>query len=323
MSKNLRIVFMGTPEFAVCVLEQIAKGSHDVVSVVTSPDRPAGRGQKIRQSAVKDYAQKNNLPVLQPDKLKDEQFINELINLNADLFVVVAFRMLPSIVWEIPSKGTINLHASLLPDYRGAAPINWAIINGETHTGVTTFFINEHIDTGDIILTQEVEISEAMNAGDLHDKLMNVGAALMSQTIDAISLGDFKRNTQAGLETKDVKSAPKIFKSDCKIDWNNDAQTNHNKIRGLSPYPGAWCTLFNRVKNSEIIFKIMESSKTTVKISVNSRKQLLPSENGILFPCSDTYICVSVLQMEGKRKMNYKEFIAGNSIEDLEINLQS
>jgi methionyl-tRNA formyltransferase len=293
------------------------------VSIVTSPDRPAGRGQKIRQSPVKDYAQKNDLPVLQPDKLKDEQFIDELTDLKADLFIVVAFRMLPSIVWKIPSKGTINLHASLLPDYRGAAPINWAIINGETHTGVTTFFINEHIDTGDIILTQEVEISEAMNAGDLHDKLMNVGAALMSQTIDAISTGDFKRNTQSDLETKDFKSAPKIFKPDCKIDWNQDAITNHNKIRGLSPYPGAWCTLFNRTKNSDLIFKILESSKTTTKISENRRTQLLPSENGILFPCSDNYICVSVLQMEGKRKMKYNEFIAGNSIEDLEINLQS
>jgi len=293
------------------------------VSVVTSPDRPAGRGQKIRQSAVKDYAQKTGLPILQPDKLKDESFINELTNLKADLFIVVAFRMLPSIVWKIPSKGTINLHASLLPNYRGAAPINWAIINGEIRTGVTTFFINERIDTGDIILTQEVEISEAMNAGDLHDKLMNVGASLMSHTIDAIYTGDFKRNTQTELETKDFKSAPKIFKSDCKINWNNDARTNHNKIRGLSPYPGAWCTLFNSSKNSDTSFKIFESSKTTAKISENNRTRILQSENGILFPCSDYYLCVTMLQMEGKRKMNYKEFIAGNSIEDFEINLES
>jgi methionyl-tRNA formyltransferase len=323
MSKKLRIVFMGTPEFAVAVLEQIVQGSHEIVSVVTSPDRPAGRGQKIRQSAVKAFSQKTDLPILQPEKLKDESFINELIELNADLFVVVAFRMLPSIVWKIPSKGTINLHASLLPNYRGAAPINWAIINGEKSTGVTTFFINELIDTGDIILTQEVEITESMNAGDLHDKLMVVGAGLMSQTLDAISLGDFKRNTQTISESKEIQSAPKIFKADCKINWDNDAHANHNKIRGLSPYPGAWCTLVNRAKSSDVIFKIVESSKTTMKISENRRTQLLLSENGILFPCSDHYICVTVLQMEGKRKMNYKEFIAGNSIEDLEISLES
>jgi len=323
MSKKLRIVFMGTPEFAVAVLEQIVQGSHEIVSVITSPDRPAGRGQKIRQSAVKEYAQKTSLPILQPEKLKDESFINDLIDLNADLFVVVAFRMLPSLVWKIPSKGTINLHASLLPNYRGAAPINWAIINGEKITGVTTFFINELIDTGDIILTQEVEITESMNAGDLHDKLMIVGAELISQTLDSISIGDFNRNNQTISESKEFKNAPKIFKADCKINWDNDAHANHNKIRGLSPYPGAWCTLFNSSKNSDTSFKIFESSKTTAKISENNRTRILQSENGILFPCSDYYLCVTMLQMEGKRKMNYKEFIAGNSIEDFEINLES
>ena len=235
---------MGTPEFAVASLDAINK-VHEVVGVVTVADKPAGRGKKIRFSAVKEYALKNNLPLLQPEKLKDEEFVGSLKSLGADLFVVVAFRMLPEVIWNMPPKGTINLHGSLLPDYRGAAPLNWAIINGDSKTGATTFFIEKEIDTGNIIDKVEIEITENMNVGDLHDSLMLKGADLLVHTINNIEQGKAVGTPQAELMTDHIKEAPKIFKDTCRIDWNKSNSEVHNHIRGLSPYPAAWSLLID------------------------------------------------------------------------------
>ena len=319
MPKELRIVFMGTPSFAVTVLDRIIKEGHNVVSVVTAPDRRAGRGQQIRKSEVKIFAESKHLAVIQPTHLKSEGFNKELQKLNADVFIVVAFRMLPAVVWKIPPKGTINLHASLLPEYRGAAPINWAIMNGEVKTGVTTFFINEVIDTGDIIKKQEVDIHEQMTAGELHDILMNCGADLISETLKDIQNGTILRSHQNTEIESELKTAPKIFKEDCKINWIDSIESIYNKIRGLSPYPGAWCALKNKTKNKVFSFKIFASKKTNITVPKDLAKRLARNENGILFPCSDFYLLVTVFQMEGKRRMNYREFIAGNSIDDFEI----
>ena len=319
MPKELRIVFMGTPSFAVTVLDRIIKSGHNVVSVVTAPDRPAGRGQQIRKSEVKLYAESKDLSVIQPTHLKNEGFNKELQKLNADVFIVVAFRMLPAVVWKIPPKGTINLHASLLPQYRGAAPINWAIINGEVKTGVTTFFINEVIDTGDIIKKQEVDIHEHMTAGELHDVLMNCGADLITETLKDIQNGTIRRSHQKKEMESELKPAPKIFKADCQIRWTDSIDLISNKIRGLSPYPGAWCTLKNKTKDKVVSFKLFVSKKTNIKVPKDLAKTLAKEENGILFPCSDYYLLVTEFQMEGKRRMSYGEFIAGNSIEDFEL----
>lgn len=319
MSKKLRIVFMGTPGFAVTILNRIVRSSHDVVAVVTAPDRPSGRGQKIRKSEVKIYAEDEGLTIFQPLNLKADEFINEMKKVNADVFVVVAFRMLPAVIWKIPPLGTINLHASLLPDYRGAAPINWTIINGEKRTGVTTFFINEVIDTGDIIKKRAVDINDEMSAGELHDKLMHVGADLMNDTLTDLSNGKLESKNQNEDEGLALNAAPKIFKEDCQIQWANTLKTNYNKIRGLSPYPGAWSVLKSKSKNKNISFKFFDCRKTNMPVPTEAVGQLLEANNGILFPCSDFYILVVELQMEGKRRMNYKEFLAGNSIEDFEI----
>ena len=240
----MKVVFMGTPEFAVASLDAINK-VHEVVGVLTAADKPAGRGKKIRFSAVKEYALKNDLQLLQPEKLKDEEFVSSLKSLGADLFVVVAFRMLPEVIWNMPPKGTINLHGSLLPDYRGAAPLNWAIINGDSKTGATTFFIEKEIDTGNIIDKVEIEITKNMNVGDLHDRLMLKGANLLVQTINKISQGKLTGTPQAELMTDQIKEAPKIFKDTCRIDWNKSNSEVHNHIRGLSPYPAAWSLLID------------------------------------------------------------------------------
>jgi methionyl-tRNA formyltransferase len=312
--KRLRIVFMGTPEFAVTILDAILKSQHEVIGVVTVADKPAGRGQKIKESAVKVYAKSKNLVILQPEKLKDEQFLSELKELKADIFVVVAFRMLPEIVWEMPPKGTFNLHASLLPKYRGAAPINWAIMNGETETGVTTFFINQIIDTGSILAQENISISENITAGELHDELMHLGASLTVETLDKISIGDIHSIPQDEELAKNLPHAPKIFKADCEIDWNQYAATIHNKIRGLSPYPAAWCSL---LKNGEKLNFKLFSSKITSEVPDSS--VLKKGLDGILFPCMDYYISVSELQPEGKRRMNYKEFLAGNDLASFSI----
>lgn len=312
--KKLRIVFMGTPDFAVTILDSILKSKHEVVGVVTVADKPAGRGQQLKESAVKTYAKAHNLPILQPEKLKDENFLSELKAFNADIFVVVAFRMLPEVVWSMPPKGTFNLHASLLPKYRGAAPINWAIINGETETGVTTFFINQVIDTGEILAQEKVSISENMTAGELHDSLMNLGAKLTVETLNRISTNEIQAIPQDEELAKNSPHAPKIFKADCEIQWNQNAAIIHNKIRGLSPYPAAWCSL---VKNGEKVnFKLFTSKVTT---EVVDSKSLKKEAEGILFPCNDFYISISELQLEGKRRMNFKEFLAGNSLSDYSL----
>tara|TARA_B100000524_G_scaffold65000_3_gene29983 strand:- start:170 stop:1138 length:969 start_codon:yes stop_codon:yes gene_type:complete len=318
MNEGLKIIFMGTPEFAQGILAQIIESNHEVLAVVTAPDRPAGRGQKLRQSAVKLYSASKNIDVLQPEKLRDEVFIETLKKYNADLFVVVAFRMLPEVVWAIPPKGTINLHGSLLPNYRGAAPINWAIINGEKRSGVTTFFINEKIDTGDIIKRSAVDISENMTAGELHNLLMVDGAELVLETLDQIESHNVEKEKQMDIQIDTIKHAPKIFKADCKIEWALEAQAIHNKIRGLSPYPGAWCKIEHKSKGSVVQFKLF-SSMLTNKVPALGDKNLKTSEKGILFPCKDLFLLVDELQMEGKRRMNFKEFLSGNKIEDFAL----
>ena len=312
---SLRIVFMGTPSFAVKTLETILDSHHQVVGVVTAMDKPAGRGKKIKQSDVTVFAKEQGLNVLQPENLKDEQFVAQLESLKADLFVVVAFRMLPKVIWTIPPKGTINLHASLLPALRGAAPINWAIMNGLTETGVTTFFINEVIDTGKIIDQRKVSIGENMNCGELHDVLKNEGAELLLETINQLSRGGIQALEQ---ETNVSTEAPKIFKKDCEINWNNKSLHIHNQIRGLSPYPAAWCILYNRKKQEQFQFKLLASELNNQSPKSDS-KQLILGENGILFPCSDGYIAIQELQAEGKTRMNYKAFIAGNDVSDWEL----
>ena len=306
---------MGTPSFAVKTLETILDSHHQVVGVVTAMDKPAGRGKKIKQSDVTVFAKEQGLNVLQPENLKDEQFVAQLESLKADLFVVVAFRMLPAVIWAMPPKGTINLHASLLPHLRGAAPINWAIMNGLTETGVTTFFINEVIDTGKIIDQRKVSIGENMNCGELHDVLKNEGAQLLLETINQLSRGGIQALEQ---ETNVSTEAPKIFKKDCEINWNNKSLHIHNQIRGLSPYPAAWCILYNRKKQEQFQFKLLASELNNQSPKKDS-KQLILGENGILFPCSDGYIAIKELQAEGKTRMNYKAFIAGNDVSDWEL----
>ena len=249
---DVRIVFMGTPDFAVVTLKALIDHNFNVVGVITAPDRPSGRGRKLNQSAVKKYASEQQLTILQPTNLKNESFLNELKTLDANLQIVVAFRMLPKVVWQLPSLGTFNLHASLLPDYRGAAPIHWAIINGETKTGVTTFFIDEKIDTGAIILQEETTINDTETTGDLHDKLMNIGSQLVVKTVKLIQKGEVKTIVQQLNDNVISKEAPKIFKETCKIDWKQPLDKIYNKIRGLNPFPGAWCVLNN---NGEISCK--------------------------------------------------------------------
>lgn len=307
---------MGTPEFAVEILKKLHIEGINIKGVITAPDKPAGRGQKIHQSAVKEYAIENNLNILQPTNLKDPAFIEQLEELNADLFVVVAFRMLPTVVWKMPKYGTINLHASLLPNYRGAAPINWAIINGETETGVTTFFIEEEIDTGKIIEQAKVTIGENEDVGSLYHRLMTLGAEVMFSTVIKIAEGNINSVPQNNYDLTVIKPAPKIFKPDCEIDFNSPVETVHNFCRGLSPYPAAWCKLFNSTKNETKTYKIFSTQKTNIK---SNEKKLSHNENGLLIPCCDFQLLVTEIQPEGKRKMNFKEFLAGNQVSDLSI----
>ena len=251
--KDLRIIFMGTPDFAVATLKALVEEGKNIVGVITAPDKPAGRGRKIQESAVKKYAHENRLNVLQPEKLKNPEFVTELKALKADLQVVVAFRMLPEIVWNMPELGTFNLHGSLLPQYRGAAPLNWAVINGETKTGVTTFLLDQKIDTGKIIFKKEIDIWENDTVGTIHDSLMEIGAKLVVETVDALGNGNYKTIAQSEImDEADIKHAPKIFKEDCKIDWANDVESVRNLIRGLSPYPAAWSNLVHKESGKNI-----------------------------------------------------------------------
>jgi methionyl-tRNA formyltransferase len=308
-----RIIFMGTPEFAVHILEQMLHTGLNVVGVVTAPDKPAGRGQQMNESAVKKCARELGVPTLQPDNLKDSVFLEQLSAFNADLFVVVAFRMLPEVVWSMPPKGTINLHASILPQYRGAAPINRAIMNGESETGVTTFFIEKDIDTGKIIEQNRLNIGPEETAGELHDRLMLLGAETTISTARKIFSGEATGIDQSDLMHNHIKSAPKIFRNDCRIDWKLNVAEVHNFIRGLSPYPAAWTELISTGGDRKT-FKLFRSVKTD--IAVSDPFTLIEHKEGILFPCSDRYILISELQPEGKRKMNHKEFLAGNRLSD-------
>lgn len=303
--RDLRIVFMGTPDFAVATLDALVKSKFNVVGVVTAPDKPAGRGQKMQQSAVKKYALEHNLTILQPNNLKSEEFLTELKNLNANLQIVVAFRMLPKEVWQLPAYGTFNLHASLLPNYRGAAPINWVIINGETKTGVTTFFIDEKIDTGSIILQEEVIIGDDETLGELHDKLMEVGSSLVVKTVQQIEKGTVKTIKQPEIEEK---SAPKIFTETCKINWNDTLTNTYNLIRGLNPYPAAWTTLLNN--DDEIKVKIYDVKKESASHQYITGT-VITSKNEIKVAVAGGYIILQSLQLAGKKQMDSKSLLNG------------
>jgi methionyl-tRNA formyltransferase len=304
--EKLRIIFMGTPEFAVGILDTIIKNNYEVVGVITAADKPAGRGQKLKYSAVKEYALENNLTLLQPTNLKDESFLEELKSLNANLQIVVAFRMLPKVVWEMPALGTFNLHASLLPNYRGAAPINWAIINGEAKTGVTTFFIDDKIDTGAMILSSETEISPSENAGHLHDRLMVLGSSTVMETLQLIESGNVTTTIQH--DSAEIKTAYKLNKENCKIDWTKSASEINNLIRGLSPYPAAWC--FFSDKNEEWNVKIYEA----IMISEQHEHPigaLLCTKKEMKVAITDGYLQILSLQFPGKKKMNTHELLNG------------
>jgi len=294
---------MGTPDFAVASLDALVQANFDVVAVVTAPDKPAGRGQKLNESAVKKYAVEKGIPVLQPEKLKNPAFIEELRSYQADLQVVVAFRMLPEIVWNMPAKGTINLHGSLLPQYRGAAPINHAIINGEKESGVTTFFLKQEIDTGDIILSDSVPIADDETAGELHDKLMVVGANLLVKTLLAIEANNITEQPQP--QNDDLKHAPKIFKEDCKIDWNSPAQTIHNLIRGLSPYPTAFTFLNDKT------LKVFKAEMEDKEPGIVAGGFLTDGKTYLKFAAKDGFIKLLDIQYEGKKRMLIEDFLRG------------
>lgn len=304
--EKLRIIFMGTPEFAVGILDTIIKNNYEVVGVITAADKPAGRGQKLKYSAVKEYALENNLNLLQPTNLKDESFLEELKSLNANLQIVVAFRMLPKVVWEMPSLGTFNLHASLLPNYRGAAPINWAIINGETKTGVTTFFIDDKIDTGAMILSSETAIDDTQNAGQLHDRLMHLGCDTVIVTLKAIESGNATTTIQS--DPSDIKTAYKLNKENCKIDWSKSITEIYNLIRGLSPYPAAWC--FFGDKNEEWNVKIYEA-KAILEEHTHSIGSLICTKKEMKIAVDKGYIQIVSLQFPGKKKMTTPELLNG------------
>ncbi|ABQ03176.1 methionyl-tRNA formyltransferase [Flavobacterium johnsoniae] len=309
--EKLRIIFMGTPEFAVGILDTIIKNNYDVVGVITAADKPAGRGQKIKYSAVKEYALANNLTLLQPTNLKDESFLAELKALNANLQIVVAFRMLPKVVWEMPNLGTFNLHASLLPNYRGAAPINWAIINGETKTGVTTFFIDDKIDTGAMILNSEIAIEPAENAGQLHDRLMNLGSTTVIDTLKVIENGNVITTIQE--DNNDIKTAYKLNKENCKIDWTKSGDEINNLIRGLSPYPAAWC--FLKDKNEELSIKIYEAKLLEEAHSYEAGK-LISGKKEIKIAIKNGFIQLLSLQLPGKKRMQVAELLNGITFSD-------
>ena len=307
----MKIVFFGTPGFAVGVLSKIVENKYNVIAVVTAPDKPAGRGKKLQASDVKEFALSKNIPVLQPEKLKSEEFIHQLKTINADVFVVVAFRMLPELVWKMPPKGTFNLHASLLPQYRGAAPINWAVINGEKETGVTTFFIKQEIDTGNIIFQEKVHIQETWDAGILHDVLMDIGSNLVVKTLDSIEKNTISSFPQAATkENVLLKSAPKIFKEDCKINFNDTAKTIHLKCKGLSPFPGAWCTMVIGDKNYTL--KIFETSVLDEDTN-NAEICTTQSDNKtyIKVKTNDKWLSLLSFQLEGKKRMKVDEFLRG------------
>lgn len=308
MNRELRIVFIGTPDFAVESLQLLVENNYTIVGVITAPDKPAGRGQQLHQSAVKKYALEHKLNVLQPTNLKSEEFLLELKALQANIQVVVAFRMLPEVVWNMPELGTFNLHASLLPQYRGAAPINWAIINGEKETGVTTFFLKHKIDTGDVIMQEKVKIGDNETAGELHDKLMSIGAELVLKTIQQLEQGEVTTITQD--ESIELKEAYKIFKPFCKIDWNKDISIIHNHVRGLSPYPTAFTAFKHKSTGETISCKIFKTQKELVEHQ-DAIGTICSAKNELKIAVQGGYIQLVELQLAGKKRMNVAALLNG------------
>jgi methionyl-tRNA formyltransferase len=303
----MKIVFMGTPQFAVASLDELIKAGSEIAGVITAPDKPSGRGQKVTESAVKQYAVANGLRVLQPTNLKDPDFLAELRSLDADLQVVVAFRMLPEEVWNMPDKGTINLHASLLPNYRGAAPLNWVLINGEKESGVTTFFLKHDIDTGNVLFTEKVTLTGHETAGELHDRLMNKGAGLLVKTVKAVESGRYNEHPQSTLLTDNIelKTAPKIYKNDCKINWNLPVTWVYNFIRGLSPSPAAFTELNDKT------FKIYKCEFQETEPGIQPGAFLTDNKTYLKFAAQDGFINVTDVQLEGKKRMEIGEFLRG------------
>ena len=320
--KDIRIVYMGTPDFAVPTLDALVQGGYNVVGVITMPDKPAGRGHKMQYSPVKEYALAHDLPLLQPEKLKDEAFLEQLRQWKADLQIVVAFRMLPEVVWAMPRLGTFNLHAALLPQYRGAAPINWAVINGETETGATTFFLSHEIDTGRIILKRKMPIAPDENVGSVHDRLMEMGKGLVTETVDLLieAEGDISKIETIEQESlyndiRELKPAPKIFKETCAIDWNDTARNIFNKVRGLSPYPTAWTEL--KAANGDTISPVKIYKVSIVEEGKDNGNNIghleTDSKSHIHINCSDGTIALEELQLPGKKRMDVKSLLNGVS----------
>ncbi len=308
--KQLRIVFMGTPEFAVTSLKSLVENGYNVVGVVTAPDRPSGRGLQLHQSDVKRYAESYGLPVLQPEKLKDENFLRELKSLQVDLQVIVAFRMLPEVVWNMAPLGTFNLHGSLLPRYRGAAPLNWAIINGDHETGVTTFLLKQEIDTGNILFREEVQIGPEETFGELHDKLMVIGANLVIKTVNALADGNVKPLPQSSLKIDPERlHAPKIFKETCKINWQKTADSIHHLVRGLSPYPAAWTSFVG--SGSETGVKIFKVAPENISHNYQPGEILSDNKNYLKIACADGFLHIRDLQLAGKKRLEIAPFLRG------------
>lgn len=306
--QELRIVFMGTPDFAVASLDALVQAGCKIVGVITAPDKPAGRGMKMTESAVKKYAVEKGLHLLQPEKLKNPVFIEELRALQADLQIVVAFRMLPEMVWNMPPLGTVNLHGSLLPQYRGAAPIHWAVINGEKETGVTTFKLKHEIDTGDILLQKSFPIGEEETTGEVHDRMKMIGADLLVETVKGLAEGTLQKTDQSAMvndESSILKHAPKLFTENCQVNWNDEATKIHNLIRGLSPFPGALSTLDGK------ILKIYRANKELVAHTQPAGKVLSDGKTFLKFACADGYIHIKDLQLEGKKRMLAEDFLRG------------
>lgn len=317
---SLRIVYMGTPDFAVLPLKKLVEAGHNIVGVVTNPDKPAGRGQQLQESAVKKYALQAGLKILQPERFRDENFLKELAGLKADLQLVVAFKMLPECVWNMPPLGTVNLHASLLPDYRGAAPINWAVINGEKISGVTTFLLKHEIDTGNIIFQEKVTITDEMTAGELHDELMLKGADLLLKTVEAIEADSYRLVDQTALlEGREAIHAPKIFKENMKVNWNNPLESIYNHIRGLSPFPAAWTELQHNTSGTLLTLKIFKTEKLSRQhdhkvgdIITDGKKTFDVFVNGGL-------LRIRELQLSGKKRMSTEEFLRGFRLEEYHL----
>lgn len=313
--KDLKIVYMGTPDFAVESLKRLVEGGYNVVGVVTMPDKPAGRGRKVKPSPVKEYAEAAGLHIMQPERLKDEAFIEELRSLGADLQIVVAFRMLPEVVWNMPPMGTFNLHASLLPQYRGAAPINWSIINGDKETGVTTFFLKHEIDTGEIIDRVAVPIEETDDAGIIHDRLMMLGGDLVIKTVDSIIAGGVHTQPQEELcEGEELRPAPKIFKDTCHIDWNRPVADIYNLIRGLAPYPCAWSDFVIEGKDP-VGVKFYETSKVMEHHEMPAGSVSTDGKTYLRIAAADGWVEVKSLQLAGKKRMTIEEVLRGHSLE--------